>query len=41
MALAGNRAVQPSLIYGSAERQVRKDVRVFGWRETDQTLAGE
>ena len=30
-----------SFIYGGAERHVRRDVRVFGWRETDQALAGE
>jgi predicted AAA+ superfamily ATPase len=41
MALAGSRAVKPSLIYGGDERHVRRDVRVFGWRETDQALGGE
>lgn len=41
MALAGNSAVKPSLIYGGTEPYVRRDVRVFGWRETDQALAGD
>lgn len=41
MALAGTMAVKPSLVYGGAERHVRRDVRVFGWRETDQVLGGE
>lgn len=39
MALAGNSAVVPTLIYGGDWETVRKGVRVLGWRKVDLALA--
>jgi predicted AAA+ superfamily ATPase len=38
MAMAGKRAVSPTLIYGGTESHVRKGIRVFGWNAVGQVL---
>ncbi len=40
-ALAGSACRTPALIYGGADRYVRNGVRVFGWRESAEALAGQ
>ena len=40
MALAGNKAVAPSLIYGGKESLERKGIRVFGWNVVGRVLEG-
>ena len=40
MALAGNKAVAPSLIYGGKESLERKGVRVCGWNAAGRVLEG-
>ena len=38
MALAGNKAFGPSLVYGGTENLLRKNVRVFGWPAAGEVL---
>ena len=39
MAFAGNKAAKPFLIYGGAERHVRREVRVFGHHDSASTVS--
>jgi len=34
MALAGNKAIDPTLVYGGEEKYIYKGFRVIGWRDT-------
>jgi hypothetical protein len=38
MALAGDRAVKPALVYGGTENIDHKGIRVFGWNAVGQVL---
>ena len=40
MALAGERAVSPALVYGGMESYRRDGIRVLGWDKVDQILDG-
>ena len=40
MALAGNRAVAPALVYDGNESLERKGIRVWGWHATGRVLEG-
>ena len=40
MALAGDKAVAPSLIYGGKESLERKGIRVCGWNVVGRVLEG-
>ena len=40
MALAGERAVSPALIYGGEENHERRGTRIIGWRKVAETLGG-
>jgi len=38
MALAGERAVSPTLVYGGVDKYVRKGINIFGWNAVSQVL---